>query len=69
MARNIRILLGLASLVLLAVCWLAFHDIAEPHTVRDWLTLVGSLLVWISTAMAFRTSAGKQPGAVGVRGA
>lgn len=69
MARNVRILLGVASLVLLAVVWLAFHDVAEPHTVRDWMTLVAALLVWFSTALAFRTSPRNQAGAVRVHGA
>jgi hypothetical protein len=35
------ILLGAA-----AVFWFAFHDIREPHTFRDYLTLVASMLVF-----------------------
>jgi hypothetical protein len=31
---------------LLMVDFLAFHDIREPHTFRDWLTLFASLLVF-----------------------
>jgi len=34
-----------ASLLLVIVNWLAFHDFREVHTVRDWLMLVGSVLV------------------------
>lgn len=36
-----------ATILLLAVDWLAFHDFREPHTVRDWLMLLASLLVLI----------------------
>jgi hypothetical protein len=36
-----------ATIPLLAVDWLAFHDFREPHTVRDWLMLLASLLVLI----------------------
>jgi hypothetical protein len=35
-----------AAVLLLAVDWLAFHDIREPHTFRDYLTLVASMLVF-----------------------
>jgi hypothetical protein len=38
------LLIALSSLLLLAVNWLAFHDLREPHTTRDWLMLLGSLL-------------------------
>jgi hypothetical protein len=38
--------LGVATLCLLAVDWFAFHDFREPHTVRDYLTLFASLLVF-----------------------
>jgi hypothetical protein len=37
--------LGAAAVLLIAVDWLAFHDIREPHTFRDYLTLVASILV------------------------
>jgi hypothetical protein len=39
-----------ATLLLLAVDWLAFHDLREPHTVRDWLMLVASALVFLHFA-------------------
>jgi hypothetical protein len=44
------LLMGAAALLLLVVNWLAFHDYLEPHTVRDWLTLLASVLVWIQFA-------------------
>lgn len=31
---------------LLAVDWLTFHDFLEPHTIRDWLILLASILVF-----------------------
>ena len=43
-----------ASLLLLAVDWLAFHDLREPHTVRDWLMLVASALVFLQFVRAMR---------------
>jgi hypothetical protein len=33
-------------LAFLALDWLAFHDWREPHTVRDYLTLAASLLLF-----------------------
>ena len=51
---NIDILLMIvASLLLLAVDWLAFHDFGETHTVRDWLMLLASLLVFFQFAREF----------------
>ena len=39
-------ILAVAILFLLfAVNLLTFHDLLEPHTVRDWLTLLASVLV------------------------
>jgi hypothetical protein len=38
--------LGTAAVLLLAVDWLAFHDIGEAHTFRDYLTLIASMLVF-----------------------
>ena len=43
--------LGAAILLLLVVDWFAFHDIREPHTVRDYLTLLASLLVFFHAGM------------------
>lgn len=39
---------GAATLLLLIVDWFAFHDFREPHSVRDYLTLIASLLVFFS---------------------
>ena len=38
--------LGAATLCLLVVDWFTFHDFHEPHTVRDYLTLLASILVF-----------------------
>ena len=40
----------LAAVVVLLVLAdiLAFHDLFEPHTVRDWMMLVGSALVVVA---------------------
>ncbi len=42
-----------ASLLLLFVNWLAFHDLREAHTVRDWLMLLASALVFFQFAREF----------------
>jgi hypothetical protein len=41
------------SLLLLFVNWLAFHDFREIHTVRDWLMLIASALVFLKFARDF----------------
>jgi hypothetical protein len=46
-------LIALSSLLLLAVNWLAFHDVRETHTARDWLMLLASLLVFAEFARIF----------------
>lgn len=69
MERSVRILLGLASVVLAVVVWLAFHDIAEAHTVRDWLTLLAAVLVWSSTVLSLRPVDAKRRSMAGVSGA
>src|SRR5260221_13874486 len=43
--------LGIAVFVLLFVDWLTLHDWREPHTVRDYLTLFASLLVFVYVGM------------------
>ncbi len=45
-------LVGAVVLLLLADA-LAFHDVFEPHTVRDWLMLAGSMLVVVGLADRF----------------
>jgi hypothetical protein len=49
-----------ATLLLVFVDWLAFHDVLEPHTGRDWLMLLASALVFLQFGRAFwRSRAGK----------
>jgi hypothetical protein len=48
-----NLLMIVAGLLLLAVNWLAFHDFREPHTVRDWLMLVASVLVFLKFGKEF----------------
>ena len=50
-----RLIVAATILILLAVDWLTFHDLLEPHTVRDYLTLVASLLVFIYLGMDLLT--------------
>ena len=50
MRRTDAFLMIVAAFLLLAVNWLAFHDYNEAHTVRDWLTLLASLLVFVQFA-------------------
>jgi hypothetical protein len=45
------LVLGAATLILLAVDLFAFHDLREPHTARDYLTLLASVLVFFSLGM------------------
>ena len=47
------LLMIIAAVLLLAVNWLAFHDYLEPHTVRDWLMLLASVLVWVQLGRMF----------------
>jgi hypothetical protein len=42
--------LAAAVILLLLADLLAFHDLFEPHTVRDWLVLAASILAVISLA-------------------
>lgn len=46
MSRGDYLLVAVASVLLVAVDWLAFHDLREPHTVHDWLMLAASVLVF-----------------------
>lgn len=48
-----NLLMVAASILLLAVNWLAFHDFREVHTVRDWLMLLASVLVIVQFARVF----------------
>jgi hypothetical protein len=53
MLNTDSLLMIAASLLLLAVNWLAFHDFLEPHTVRDWLMLLASILVFVQFGREF----------------
>lgn len=53
MSNADSILMIAASLLLLVVNWLAFHDFREAHTVRDWLMLLASVLVFLQFARVF----------------
>ena len=53
MSKTDGLLIGAASLLLLTVNWFAFHDFREAHTVRDWLMLFASVLVFIQFAREF----------------
>ena len=48
-----NLLMVSASFLLLFVDFLAFHDIGEAHTVRDWLMLVASVIVFVQFARVF----------------
>ncbi len=48
-----NVLMLTATLLLLFVNWLAFHDFREAHTVRDWLMLIASVLVILKFAGEF----------------
>jgi len=41
-------LLAAGVVMLLLADFLAFHDLFESHTVRDWLTLAGSALAFVA---------------------
>ena len=53
MSKTDNLLMLAASLLLLAVNWFAFHDFREGHTVRDWLMLFASVLVFIQFTRQF----------------
>jgi hypothetical protein len=61
MFKTDNVLMVAASLLLLAVNWFAFHDFREAHTVRDWLMLLASVLVFIQFAREFRKTTPEQP--------
>ena len=49
--RNIdNVMMVAASGLLLIVNWLAFHDVREAHTVREWLMLLATILVIVQFA-------------------
>ena len=42
--------LAAAVVLLMLADFLAFHDVLEPHTVRDWLMLAASALAVLALA-------------------
>lgn len=51
MKKGNRIIMLGAIFSLLAVDWFTFHDFLEPHSWRDWLTLLASILVFFYFAL------------------
>jgi hypothetical protein len=55
--------LAAAVVLLLLADVLAFHDLFEPHTVRDWMMLAASVLATAAlvgaSARMFRTDGGR----------
>jgi len=55
--------LAAAVVLLLLADMLAFHDLFEPHTVRDWMMLAASVLAMAAlvgvSARMFRTDGGR----------
>ena len=56
-------LMVLATLLLVAGNWLAFHDVREAHTVRDWVMLLATVLVLIQFGSVFWQRAFGHPSA------
>jgi hypothetical protein len=54
-----NLLLQGATVLLLFVDWLAFHDVLEPHSVRDWLMLLASAMVFLQFGRSIWKSRGK----------
>jgi hypothetical protein len=50
MSMTDHFFMSAATLLLLFVNWLAFHDFREQHNMRDWLMLSASVLVFIQFA-------------------
>jgi hypothetical protein len=48
-----NLLVLMTGLLLLFVNWLAFHDFRETHSIRDWLMLIASVLVFLKFAREF----------------
>jgi hypothetical protein len=55
--------LAAAAVLLMLADMLAFHDLFEPHTVRDWMMLAASALAMAAlvgaSARMFRTGGGR----------
>lgn len=66
MKTSLLLLAGAVALLLFADA-LAFHDLFEPHTVRDWAMLAGSALVVLGLAARSRVLLARVPQPVRVR--
>jgi hypothetical protein len=53
MLKTDSLLMFAASLLFLFVNWLASHDFLERHTMRDWLMLLASILVFVEFGREF----------------
>ena len=53
--------LGAAVVLLVLTDLLAFHDLFEPHTVRDWLMLAASVLAAVGFAGHWLTGRSGRP--------
>jgi hypothetical protein len=51
--------LGAATLCLLVVDWFTFHDFRELHTVKDYLTLLASIMVFFCFGNELTARAGR----------
>lgn len=49
--KSNQILMLATVFTLLALDWLSFHDLFEPHTMKDYLLLFASILVFSHFAM------------------
>lgn len=45
--KTIKVLMWVIVTLLLIINFLSFHDIFETHSLRDWLTLLVSILIFI----------------------
>lgn len=66
MKTSLLLLAGAVALLLFADA-LAFHDLFEPHTVRDWAMLAGSALAVLSLAARSVLLQTRVPQAVRIR--
>ena len=51
--KSSTVSLAAAVVLLILADFLAFHDLLEPHTVRDWLVLAASALLVVGLAGRF----------------
>ena len=56
--RWATVALAVAVALLLVADFLAFHDLFEPHTIREWLVLVASGLAVVGLVAGVRREKG-----------